>query len=146
MGQEPQRSYLFGQFDAHSKEILTSAQREVEARGGKYLVSGLILLAAASRDDSVSKRLLQAMKTDLATLTSAVDADWKASRSQFLLDRPVTLIKEAINTVADATPAHAQAGVEDLIVAMLGYEESMASRVLARLGIAPKDVVTELSQ
>jgi ATP-dependent Clp protease ATP-binding subunit ClpA len=145
MGQESPRSYPFGQFDEHSKEILTSAQREVEARGGKYLVSGLILLAAASRDDSVSRRLLQAMKTDLATLTSAVDADWKASRSQFLLDRPVTLIKEAIFAVGDSTHAPVQAGVEDLIVAMLGYEDSMASRVVTRLGIAPEDVVTELS-
>jgi ATP-dependent Clp protease ATP-binding subunit ClpA len=145
MGQESPPSYPFGHFDAHSKTILTSAQREAEARGGKYLVSGLILLAAASREDSVSKRLRQAMETDLATLTSAVDAEW-ASRSQFLQDRPVTLIKDAINAAADSTQAHGLAGVEDLIVAMLGYEDSMASRVVARLGIAPKDVVNELSR
>jgi hypothetical protein len=84
------------------------------------------------------------MKSDLTALRNAVDAEWN-SRSRYLQDRPPTLVNEAINAVTDSTQARGQAGVEDLIVAMLGYEDSMASRVVARLGVAPKDVINELS-
>jgi ATP-dependent Clp protease ATP-binding subunit ClpA len=138
------KRHPLGKFDPHAKGILAAAQREAEARGGKFLISGFILLSAASRQDAIAVRLLESMKTDIGTLTEAVDAEWK-SRSQYFQDRPPTLVNESIGMVVGSIQEGGQASVEALIVAMLAYEDSMAVRVVTRLGIEPTVVAAALN-
>jgi ATP-dependent Clp protease ATP-binding subunit ClpA len=137
------KRHPIGNFDQNSKGVFTAAQNEAEARGGKFLLSGFILLAAASRPGPIAARLLESMKTDVVALRAAVDAEW-ASKSGHLQDRPPTLVNEAIRAVVNSTQGGGQAGVEALLAVLLGYEDSMATRVVARLGVDPKHVIAVL--
>jgi hypothetical protein len=136
--------HAFGRFDASTRRLLGVAQAEAERRGGSFLVSGLIMLAAASKGDLFSAKLLNAMGTDLSGLVAAVDAEW-SDRSRYLQDQPVTLVNEAINSTVAATPPNLHPSIETLLAATLGFDDSMASRVVRRLGVEPSSVATELN-
>jgi hypothetical protein len=107
-------------------------------------MSGFILLAAASRQDAISIGLLTSMDTDLATLRDAVEAEW-TSRSRYLQDAPPTLVNESINAVGGSIEPGSQASITALLVALLAYEDSMASRIVGRLGVTPKDLAAKLT-
>jgi len=139
---EPPRLHAFGRFNASTRRLLGVAQ--AERRGGKFLVSGLILLAAASKGDAFSAKLLSAMRTDLSTLVAATDAEW-SERSRYLQDEPATVVNEAINSTAAATPPNRHPGIETLLAAMLSFDKSMASRVVRRLGGVPDALAKQLN-
>jgi len=67
-----------GVFDSQARSAFSAAQREAEQRGGSFLVSGLILYAAAVAGDSFATRLCEAMGCDLDRLGQAVDAEWSS--------------------------------------------------------------------
>ena len=136
--------HAVGQCDTPSKGVLSLAQQEAEARGGKFLVSGFILLAAVSRGDEISKRLVSAIGAAPDAIAGAVEAEWQ-SASQHRQDVPATLVNQGINEVVNAQPITGRSMVERLIAVMLAHETSMASRVLGRLGIAPQDVAHRLN-
>jgi len=134
---EPHKRHPVGLFDAHAKRAFDAAQQDADRRGGKVLVSGLVLNAAANAGDSLSARLLEAMGTDLKTFNSAVDAEWSA-RSRWLQDQPFTLVNEAFQKVAANSEPGTDLRLETLLAVMLGYPDSMASRVVRRIGIEPE--------
>jgi ATP-dependent Clp protease ATP-binding subunit ClpA len=138
------RRHRVADFDPHARGIFGAAQKAAEARGGSFLLSGFILLATASGQDAVAIALLRFMNTDLATLTNSVEAEW-SSRSQYLQDAPPTLVNESINAVAGAIEPGGAASVTALLVAMLAYEDSMISRIVARLGVTPKQLASKLT-
>jgi len=138
------RRHRVADFDQHARAVLGDAQKEAEARGGTFVLSGFILLAAASGQDAVGIALLVSMNTNLATLMNAVEAEW-SSRSPYLQDAPPTLVNESINAVAGAIEPGSTASVTSLLVAMLAYEGSMASRIVARLGVTPKQLASNLA-
>jgi ATP-dependent Clp protease ATP-binding subunit ClpA len=133
-----------GLFNAHAKGVFIAAQQDADRRGGKALVSGLILHAAANAGDRFSARLLEAMGTDLDTLNSAVDAEW-SSRSRWLQDQPFSLLNEAFQKVAADSEPGTDLRLGTLLAAMLGYPDSMASRVLKRIGIEPAILAPRLA-
>lgn len=65
--------------------MFTSAQQEVEKRGGSFQISGLMLFTAAKAGDDFSALLLDAMGFDIERLAAAVDAEWSA-RSRYMQD------------------------------------------------------------
>ncbi len=138
------RRHRVADLDQHARAVLEDAQKEAEARGGTFVLSGFILLAAASGQDAVGIALLRSMNTNLATLINAVEAEW-SSRSPYLQDAPPTLVNESINAVAGAIEPGSTASVTALLVAMLAYEGSMASRIVARLGVTPKRLASNLA-
>jgi ATP-dependent Clp protease ATP-binding subunit ClpA len=140
---QPRRHHV-ADFDPHARAIFGAAQKEAEARGGSFVLSGFILLAAASGQDAGAIALLRSMNADLATLMNAVEVEW-SSRSQYLQDAPPTLVNESINAVAGAIEPGSTASVTALLVAMLAYEDSMASRIVARLGVTPKQLASKLT-
>lgn len=97
------------------------------------------MLAAASTDGPLARRVLASMKTDLATLTAAVDAEW-TSRAAYLQDEPPTLLNASMHAVAEATGPGPQATADALLAAMLRYPESMASRIARRLNVDPDEL------
>lgn len=124
-------------FDTAAKAVFTSAQTEGERRGGNVLVSGLILFAAAKSGDAFAVRLLGAMGTDIDSLTNAVDVEWNVPSSVWMQDQPVTLIREAFESVAAEAEPDAELGLASLLGKFLGYPDSMASRVARRIGVEP---------
>lgn len=78
MTSQRRKRHPVGLFDATAKAAFTSAQREAKRRGGKVLISGLILYAAAKAGDNFSARLLEALESDLDSLSNAVDSEWRA--------------------------------------------------------------------
>jgi ATP-dependent Clp protease ATP-binding subunit ClpA len=139
---EPRKRHPVGLFNAHAKRVFVAAQRDADRRGGKVLVSGLILYAAANAGDRFSARLLEAMGTDLDTLNSAVDAEW-SSRSVWLQDQPFSLLNEAFQKVVADSGTRLRLGT--LLAATLGYPDSMASRVVKRIGIEPAILAPRLA-
>ena len=140
----PRRRHPVGLFDSHAKTILTAAQRDGERRGASYLTSGLILAAAANANDDFADRLLRALNTNVEALNAAVDAEWSA-RATSLKDEPVTLLNESFHSVAAAALPEADLHLEALLANLLGYPDSMASRIVRRLGGDPIDVAARLS-
>ncbi len=133
-----------GLFDSHAKAVFTAAQMDAEKRGGKFLVSGLILYAAARADDELAGSLVKAMSTELDTLGQAVDAEW-SSRNRFLQDQPFTLVNEVFQSVASELGPGQQPRLSTFLAKVLGYPDSMASRVVRRLGVEPTDVALHLA-
>jgi len=135
-----------GVFDSSARSAFSAAQREAERRGGSFLVSGLILYAAAIAGDSFATRLCEAMGCDLDRLGQAVDAEW-GSRSPVLQDRPATLVNEAFQSVASgAANTTLELRLPALLIAMLGYPDSMASRLARRLDVEPAVLAGRLSE
>ena len=135
-----------GVFDSHARSAFSGAQREAERRGGSFLVSGLILYAAAITGDTFATRLCEAMGCDLDRLGQAVDAEW-SSRSPFLQDQPATLVNEAFQSVASgAANTTLELRLPALLIAMLDYPESMASRLARRLDLEPAVLARRLSE
>ena len=145
MNTEPRKRHPSGLFDAHAKRAFVSAQQEAEERGGKFLVSGLVLHMAAKAEDDFAARLLDAMGCDLSRLDQAVDAEWSA-RSPYMQDRPATLVNKAFNAVASEAQPDTELQLEALLVRMLSYPDSMASRVAARLGVEPHVLAQRLTE
>ena len=140
---EPRKRHPVGLFDAHAKSAFTSAQRDAETRGGKVLVSGLILYAGAKARDAFSSQLLEILGCDLDKLSDAVDAEWSA-QPKWLQDQPVTLLRDAFQSVADGAPPDAELHLAWLLAEVLGYPDSMASRVIKRMGGEPAAVADSL--
>ena len=135
-----------GVFDSQARSAFTAAQREAERRGGSFLVSGLILYAAAVTGDAFATRLCEAMGCDLDRLGQAVDAEW-SSRSPYLQDRPATLVNEAFQSVASgAANTTLELRLPALLIAMLDYPDSMASRLARRLDVEPAVLARRLSE
>jgi len=140
---EPPERHPVGRFDAYAKSVFTAAQRDAEERGGKVLVSGLLLRAAASAEGTLSARLLEALRTDIETLNAAVDAEWN-SRSRWTQDQPFTIVKEAFEAVDRDSPTNSELHLDALLANMLRFPDSMASRVVRRLGGEPSAVAEHL--
>lgn len=138
---EARPQHPVGRFDPNTRGLLAAAQTEAERRGGRYLVSGLIMLEAP-KGDAFSSRLLSAMNTDLLTLTAAIDSEL-SERSFYLQDQPATLVNEAIESIVRSQPSKAP-GIEALLAAMLRFEDSMACRVARRLRVEPADLMKDL--
>ncbi len=142
---EPERKrHPVGLFDAHAKHVLSCAQREAERRGGKFLISGLLLYSAANLGDVFARRLNEAMNTELDSLNAAVDAEWRG-RSPFFEDDPVTLVNEACTSVAAGVEPGSAPSFSALLAAMLRYPNSMASRVVRRVDVDPVRLAERLS-
>lgn len=145
MTDEPRRRSPVGNFDASAKAAFISAQGDAERRGGKVLVSGLVMYAAAKAGNDFAERLLGALGIDLASLTEAVDDEWGA-RSVWMQDQPFTLVREAIEAVAaDAAPGE-ELHLLSLLSKFLGYPDSMASRVALRIGVEPRALANRLTE
>lgn len=145
MSTEPRKRHPAGLFDERSKRVFGSAQQESEKRGGKFLVSGLILYAAAKAGDDFAARLQQAMGCDLDRLAEGVDAEWSA-RSPYMLDRPSTLVNESFQAVASEAQPDTELHLSALLAAMLRYPDSMASRVAIRIGVEPNVLAERLTE
>ena len=131
-------------FDSPAKNVFSAAQQDAERRGGKVLVSGLILYSAAKAGDNFSTALLEALDTDLDTLNAAIDTEW-AERSAWTQDQPFTVVKESFQGVADESPPGAELHLLSLLVKMLEYPDSMASRVIKRMGVEPETLARRLT-
>src|SRR6266850_8497699 len=135
-----------GTFDGQARSAFSAAQQEAERRGGSFLVSGLILYEAAVAGDAFATRLCEAMGCDLDRLGQAVDAEW-TSRSPYLQDRPATLVNEAFQSVASgAANTTLELRLPALLIAMLDYPDSMASRLARRLDVEPAVLARRLSE
>ena len=143
MAEESPKRHPIGRFDAEAKSAFTTAQRDAEGRGGKFLVSGLLLCAAANSGGSLSARLLGALDTDLDTLNAAVDAEWSA-RSHRMQDQPFTVVREAFEAVERDSPPGSELHLDVLLANMLRFPDSMASRVARRVGKEPSAVAERL--
>ena len=143
MATEGRRRHPVGLFDARAKAVFVAAQRDAERREGKVLVSGLMLYAAANAGDQFSTALLALIDADLDTLSAAVDAEWNA-RSKWLQDQPFTLLNEAFEAVAATAQPDAQLKLSALLAEILGHPDSMATRIVRRVGGDPKRVAEAL--
>ena len=143
MAEESPKRHPIGRFDAEAKSAFITAQRDAEVRGGKVLVSGLILCAAANSGGSLSARLLGALDTDLDTLNAAVDAEWSA-RSHRMQDQPLTVVREAFEAVERDSLPDSELHLDMLLSNMLRFPDSMASRVARRIGKEPSAVAERL--
>jgi len=142
---ERDRRHPVGLFDSQTKSAVSAAQKEADRRGGSFLVSGLILYAAAVAGDALAARICEAMGCDLERLGQAVDAEW-SSRSPYLQDRPATLVNEAFQSVASgAANPTLELRLPALLIAMLDYPDSMASRLASRLDVEPAVLARRLS-
>ncbi len=141
---EPRGRHPVALFDSHAKSVFSAAQQDAERRGGKVLVSGLILYSAANAGDSFSIALLEALDTDLDTLNAAVDAEWN-ERSHWAQDQPFTVVKESFQRAADDSPSDAELHISRLLAKMLDHPDSMASRVTKRLGVEPEVLAKRLT-
>ncbi|SRR6266851_2250778 len=142
---EPRKRHPIGLFDARAKRVFGSAQREAEERGGKFLISGLILHVAAKAQDDFAALLLDAVGGDLSRLDEAVDAEWSA-RSPFMQDRPATLVNEAFDAIASEAQPDTELQLAALLVRILSYPDSMASRVAVRVGVEPHVLAQRLTE
>jgi len=142
---EPRQRHPVGLFDADGKRVFTSAQQDAERRSGSFLISGLILYAAAKAGDRFSDVLLEAMGCNLDQFTEAVDSEWSA-QTRYLQDQPATLVNEAFQSVAAGMQPGADLHVSVLLAAMLRYPNSMASRLATRLGIEPLLLAERLTE
>jgi hypothetical protein len=143
LAEESHKRHPVGRFDAQAKSAFTAAQRDAESRGGKVLVSGLLLYAAARTGGTLSSPLLEAMSTDIDTLNAAVDAEWNA-RLPWMQDQPFTVMKEAFEAVARDSPPDAELHLDALLAITLKFPDSMASRVVRRVGSEPSCVAERL--
>jgi len=143
MATEDRPRHPIGLFDAHAKAVFSAAQRDAERRGGKFLVSGLVLHAAATAGDHFSAALLGLIGVDVDALSAAVDAEWNAG-SHRLQDQPPTLLNEALQAVAAAAQPDAQLDLASLLVELLAYPDSMATRIVRRVGADPNRVAEGL--
>lgn len=132
----------FHRLNPAAQLVMRAAQEEAESRGATYVVSGLLLLAAAKSSHNIAARLLQVLRTDSAKLTASVDDEWQ-SRPMALQDQPFTVISEAVGQAMAAEPDE-PVTINRLIAATLRFEDSMASRIAARLGLRPEDVARQL--
>jgi ATP-dependent Clp protease ATP-binding subunit ClpA len=136
MADEPRNRHPSGLFDTAARAAFTAAQSDAERRGGKVLVSGLILYAAVKAGNDSAARLLNALGTDLDSLSKAVDDEWNA-RSAWMQDQPFTLLNEAFQAVAAESEPGTELHMTSLLVKLLGYPDSMASRLVRRVGGEP---------
>ena len=143
MATEGRPRHPVGLFDAHAKAVFLAAQQDAERRGAKFLVSGLVLHAAATAGDQFSAALLGLIGVDLDALDAAVDAEWDAG-SHRLQDQPPTLLNQAFQAVAAAAPPRMELDLASLLVEILAYPDSMATRVVRRVGADPNRVAEEL--
>ena len=127
----------------NARLLLGAAQQEAERRGGTVVDSGLVLLSVASAEDQLSQVLLRALGTDLVSLRSAVDAQW-SEVSPWLLDQPISLVNAAMTAAVERVPASDEAGIEMLLTVLLEFNDSMASRLVTRLGGEPTTVARAL--
>jgi len=107
------------------------------------LVSGLMPYAAANAGDQFSAALLGAIDADLDRLGAAVDDEWNA-RSKWLQDQPSTLLNEAFEAVAASAEPGAQLKLAALLAEILGHPDSMATRIVRRVGGDPKRLAEAL--
>jgi hypothetical protein len=105
--------------------------------------SGLVLHAAATADDQFSAALLGVIGVDLDALSAAVDVEWTA-RTKGHQDQPVTLVNQAFQAVAAAALPDAQLNLASLLVEIVAYPDSMATRVMRRVGADPNRVAEKL--
>jgi hypothetical protein len=139
----PDKKHPLGLFDPSARLVFAAAQHEAELRGGTFLISGLIVYAAAKADDEFAFLLLEALGCDLHKLADAIDAEW-AGRSEYLQDRPATLVNQAFNSLAAVAQPGSEFHLPALVAAMLAYPDSMASRVATRVGVDPKMLAERL--
>lgn len=125
---------------------LIAAQNEADRRGVHYLVSGLVLLAAAAAADEFARKLTEALNvSQVSTLQDAFDREWE-ERSRLFLDQPPTIIREAIERAAAQTPEPGHASPQAFIAILLSFEDSMATRMTKRLGGSPLEVTHRLRE
>ena len=145
MATEPRKRHPVGLFDADAKRVFTAAQQDADRRGGSFLISGLILYAAAKAGEGFSEVLLEAMGCNLDQLTEAVESEWSA-RTRYRQDQPATLVNEAFQTVAAGMQPGTDLHLSALLAAMLSYPNAMASRLATRVGIEPLLLAERLTE
>ena len=139
------RSIPTHRLDPIVQRWLIAAQAEADRRGARYLLSGLVLLAAASAGDEFSRKLREALNVDhMSMVEDAFDMEW-SDRPVSFLDQPPTIIRESIEKAAAGASESGGASPQSFISILLSFDDGMAARIAKRLGANPMEVSRRLS-
>ena len=133
------------QLDADARKILAAAQRLATDAGHRYLLSGDVLVAAWRDNTHVRERLAEHLPLELEALRQAYELELE-SRPPALQDDPPTLVSEAIAAAASRKSSSASVPLSTVLAEMFRVADSMASRIVRRLGLDNKQAATLLDQ
>jgi ATP-dependent Clp protease ATP-binding subunit ClpA len=130
--------------DPSVRAWLVNAQADADSRGAKYVVSGLILGAAASAGDQFAERLLDLLHLELDQLRSAIDEEWDRVPPSHQ-DEPIAAISDTIaRSVSQLPSADSLVTQEMFLASLISFDDAMAARVIRRVGQNPAEVARRL--